>query len=433
MLLFGIWLALAASTGPLSLSEAARLAADGAPAVRRAADEAQAAQARRDAARAHLFPTLTAEAGVLSSTDPVDAFALALKQERFSASSFFASDPNHPSSTTDWSGSLTASWAIDLFGTARGRARAADASASAADHSALRARDGAAVEAMEAFVRARTAEQSLAILSERERDAERDLSLASSLFEQGMTTQADPARARAALAEVGAQQAAARASLVEARATLAALIGPEEASRPLADLPDPGAMPNDETGPAQRDDVFAAELSARAAGETAAAARAERFPAAFLQGRYEAHAPRPGERWGDASSIFGGLRVPLFASGAVRAGIAEASANARAAQEGAEEARRGAVRQATASRAAVSAADAKEESYAAARAAAGEAAKIQQARYEEGVGRLSDLIEARGAEVSARLAGVTARAERIVGRARLRLALGLSPEEEEKR
>jgi outer membrane protein TolC len=434
MLFLSVWLALAAAGEPLTLTEAARLAADGAPAARRAADEAEAALARRDAAHAHFFPSLGVEAGVLSSDDPVDAFALALKQERFSATSFFASDPNHPARTTDWNGSVSLAWSVGLFGSTRSHERAAESGAASAGYVAQRTRDGVGIQAIEALVRARTAEDSLTILGERRSDAERDVAIASALFEQGMTTQADPARARAALADVRAQEAAAQSVLAEARAALSALIGPEAASRSLAPLSDPGPAGNEKNAEsAKRDDVLAAELSAQAAGQTASAARAARYPAAFVQGQYQAHAPRPGEHWGDSSSIFGGLRVPLFTSGAVRSGILEASALAHAAQETAEETRRRALKEVASARAAVVSADAREEAYLTARAAAGEAAGIQHARYEEGVGRLSDLLEARGAELSARLAATAARGQRILARAQLRFAMGLDPGGEEKK
>src|SRR6478736_594809 len=114
MLVFGILLAVSTAATPLTVREAAALAAAGAPAV-----------AREAAARSRLGPSLTAEFGFLSSSDPVDAFALSLKQKRFSAAGFFASDPNHPGFARDWNGALSAAWTVDLSGAARGEARAA--------------------------------------------------------------------------------------------------------------------------------------------------------------------------------------------------------------------------------------------------------------------------------------------------------------------
>jgi outer membrane protein len=230
---------------------------------------------------------------------------------------------------------------------------------------------------------------------------------------------------------VRAEIASELAFLAAARADLAALIGPEAAARPLAGLPEP--LPVPERGPAERDDVAAAELAAKAARDGARAASAARWPSLLVQGRYELHAPRLGARWGDSASVFGAVRVPLFASGAVDARVAEASAAARSAQAGASEARRAAEREAASARAALHAAQSRLLAFGEAEAAARQAREIQQARYEEGAARLSDLLEARAAEVSARLGAAASRSERAVAAARLRLAVGLPPEGEETR
>lgn len=209
------------------------------------------------------------------------------------------------------------------------------------------------------------------------------------------------------------------------------MIGPEAASRPLAELPAPGPAP--EAGVAVRDDVAAARLAREAAQAGARAASASRLPALLVQGHYDLHAPRPGGMWGDAASVFAGVRVPLFASGAIDARVAVARASARAAEASAKAAERDAQTQSTTARATLAAAQARLTAFREAETAAESAREIQQARYEEGAARLSDLLEARGAELSARLGAAAARSERTVAEARLRLSLGLPPEGEEKR
>src|SRR6266542_351468 len=126
MLMPSLLLAVSAALAPeaLTVREAAELAAGEAPAVARARAETERARARESAARSRLGPALTLDFGFLSTNDPVDAFGLALKQERFSAAGFFGSDPNHPGSTRDWNGALSAAWSVDLFGAARNEARA---------------------------------------------------------------------------------------------------------------------------------------------------------------------------------------------------------------------------------------------------------------------------------------------------------------------
>ncbi|MGE5412946.1 MAG: TolC family protein, partial [Syntrophomonadaceae bacterium] len=347
MLLFAVAAAIAAVAAgqapappPLTLKEAVALAAAGAPAVERARAETEVARARATSARAQLGPSLFADAGFLSSNNPVTAFSLALEQKRFSAQEFFLSDPNSPPFTKDWSGGLTASWSVDLFGSARAGARAAGEAARASELGSGRVRDATVFRTIAAFSGARRAEEAVAALRERVADAEKDVAIAQALADEGLTTGADPAQARAALAEARAELAAQEAALEGARAELATLIGPEAAARPLSPLP-PSASPGGGES-AERADVAAAKAAASAAQESGNAAAASRWPSLVVEGRYEAHAPTPGGRYGNSGTVFAGVRVPIFASGAVNARIAEARAQARAAEAAAQEASRAA-------------------------------------------------------------------------------------------
>jgi outer membrane protein TolC len=421
-------LALLPATEALTLREAASLAAAGAPGVERARAETERARAAESSAKAALGPTLFSDLGFLSSNNPVTVFSLELQQQRFSAEKFFASDPNDPPFTEDWSASVAAAWTVDLFGSARAAARAAGSAAEAADLAARRVGDGTALQAIGAFVEARRAEETLVILAERRADAEKDEALARVLFEQGVATSADPARATAALAEVRAETAAFEAAASTSRAALAALIGEADASRPLAPLPAPAAPPEPLASP--RDDVAAAELAADAAREAAVSADRSRWPSFLMTGRYELHAPTIGGRYGDSGTVFGGFRIPIFTSGAISASVAEARAQARAAEATVSERRRAAKSEIATARARNEAATARWNAFGDAVFAARRAREIQQARYEEGAARLSDLLDARAAELRARVGAAGAAAERVLAEANLRMAMGLRPEGE---
>jgi outer membrane protein TolC len=419
---------LAQAAPPLTLEEVATLAGSEAPAVVRARAEADGARAQLAAARSRLGPALTADLGFFGTDDPAGVFRLALQQERFSPSGFFASDPNDAAFTRDWNAAVAAEWTVDLFGWRRGEARAAGAAVDASERSAERERDAAAFRAISAFAAARAAEEALSRLAEREADARKDVEIAATLEEQGMVTPADPARARASLAEVGAEIAAYRASVADARAALGTLIGADAAATPLAPLPPPRPAPTADVS--VRDDVAAAELAARSARERLRAASASRWPALLVSGRYETHAEKPGARWGDSVSVFGGFRIPIFASGGIASRVAEARAGVASAEASALEIRRAAEKDVLSARAGLSAADARLAAFGEAESAARTAREIQEARYEEGAARLADLIEARAAELRARLGAAAASSERTVAEARLRLALGLPPEGE---
>ncbi len=419
----------AASSEPLTLREAAALAAAGAPSVEKARAASEGARARQASARSQLGPSLFADAGFLSSNNPVTVFSLQLEQERFSAAKFFASDPNDPPFTEDWSGSLSAAWTADIFGAARAGARAAEQTAEAAELGSGRARDAAVFQAIAAFSAARRAQDALEILRERELDAEKDLGIAGALAEEGVTTAADPARARAAMAEVRAELAGQQAELDGARAMLGALIGVEAAARPLAPLPEPvPPAPGTASAASDRADVAAAKLAAGAARETEKAAAASRWPTLVVTGRYEVHAPTLGGRYGNSGTVFGGVRVPLFASGGIDARVAEARAAALWAEAAAREASRAAQSEIARAQADLVAAEARSRAFEEAEVAAHQAREIQQSRYEEGAARLADLLEARAAETRARIGAAAAAADRVVAQANLRLALGLPPE-----
>ncbi len=433
MLTLPLLLAVAAPLAPppLTLEEAAALAAAGAPAVAQAAADSERARGAAAAARSRLGPTLAVDFKALTTDNPVDVFALTLEQERFSLAEFAASDPNHPGYLKDWSAGVTAGWDVDVFGSTRSAARSAATAAAAAERSSRWTRQASAFQAVAAFASASRAEASLRLLGQRQADAEKDTSIAESLFTQGFTTAADPARARAAVAEVRAQIAEQNAALEQSRASLSALIGSEAASRPLAPLPQPGAAPS--PGAATRDDVEAADLAAQAARDREKAVSLSRWPSLLIQGTYQMHAPTPGGRWGDSATAFAGIRVPLFASGGTDARIAEARAAALSADAAARGARSEGERQIATARAALTAALAREKAYREAESAAGLAREVQQARYEEGIARLADLLEARSAQLRAGLGVLWAQAERVVATASLRLALGLPPVGEEKR
>jgi outer membrane protein TolC len=414
---------------PLTLEEAAALAGGEAPSVVRAVAETDRALAQFAAARSRLGPALTADVGFFGTDDPAGVFRLDLQQERFSAADFFASDPNDATFTRDWSGAISADWSVDLFGSRRREARAAQKTAAASSRSARRARDAAAFEAISAFGTTRAAEEAIALLLEREADAQEDVRIATSLREQGMVTPADPARANAALAELHAEIAGYRAALASARAALAALIGSEAAGRPLAPLPQPRPIP-EAAVPLTRDDVAAADLAAKSASERHGAASASRWPSLLVSGRYELHAERPGARWGNSASVFGGLRIPIFASGGIDSRIVEARAGVISAEASASEVRRAAEKEVLSARAALAAAESRRAAFGEAETAARTAREIQQARYREGASRLADLIEAREAELRARLGASAAESERTIAEAYLRFALGLPPEGE---
>jgi outer membrane protein TolC len=174
----------------------------------------------------------------------------------------------------------------------------------------------------------------------------------------------------------------------------------------------------------ERADVAGARSLSDAGREAARAAGAARWPSVFLQGKYEVHAPRPTATYGDSGSVVLGVRVPLFTSGALAASIAEARAEARGAEAAAREIAAAAEEEARAARASYVAARERRRALEEGVVAARVAREIQRARYEEGAGRLADLLDARLAEARARLGASAARADESLAGWSLHLATG---------
>jgi len=315
-----------------------------------------------------------------------------------------------------------------VSGEARAGLRAARASAAAGARASDRQLDAAAFEALTSFARARAAEESLEVLGGLLADLARDVALSDRLKEAGLVTAAEPARARAGVAETEAERAAIEAARRRARADLARLAGTDTAARPLLPLPRPAAPSGEISAPRERDDVASARLSATAARANAEAARAARLPSLYAAARWELHAARPLGRYGDSASVAAGLRIPVFASGALDAAVAAAGAQRRAADAVARDAAERAVADLEEARATLTAATRSVEALEHAGAAARTAREIQQARYEQGAARLVDLLDARMAEARAGLGAIAARADEAVAAQALRLALGLAPE-----
>jgi len=421
---FVLFLIPLALEGPLVLTarEAVGRAGGHASRLERASADVDRASAVARAAKSRLGPTLSVDLSALATNDPVDVFGLTLKQERFSATAFFASDPNEPSVLKDWSGAVSAFWPVDVSGGTRAAVRGAERMREAAEARLVRRRDEVAFETLGAFIRARRAEEASTIAGERLSDLERDLELAALMREQGLVTDADPARVRAAVAEARAERAGLRADRDRARAALARLVGQDALERPLGEIPaSPVTLPSDG---GERSDVTAARRTEAAGFEGERAARSARWPSVFLQGRFEVHAPKPGSRYGDSGSVMLGVRIPVFTSGALSSSMALARAEARDATAAARESAGAAEEEERSARANLAAAAERRAALEEGVAAARTAREIQRERYQEGAGRLLDLLDARQSEARARLGVSAARADEAIAGWALRLASG---------
>jgi len=360
---------------------------------------AEAARQDERAASAAWWPTVGLEAGVISSNDPVAAFGGRLRQGRFTQADFDPLRLNQPDPLTDWSAAVGASWTpLDLTRGAAIQAAAAGATSAAlgARWAARAAEFGANVRYLEAL-----AAQQRVATSEKALDAaEANLAVTTRRMEQGLLTDVDVLRARAAVEGARAAVIDATRSVADARDRLALAMGWEQGLVPvpagdeLWDTP-VAARPADVLG---RADLRASEHAVQGAEARVRQAARARLPRVDGFARLETHSSEVFS--GAAGDWTVGFQVSIAAFTGFEISARERGARALADAARLEYAERLAEARNTLAGAfrAVSAAERGAVAAAAAAAAASAAARLMRRRFEEGLATTADLL---GAEASA--------------------------------
>lgn len=386
--------------------------------------EARALAAREQitAAGASRWPTLGLEAGLLSSTDPVAAFGGRLRQGRFTQADFDPALLNDPDALTDLDGAVVLGWTPVDFSrdAALGAARA---NAEAAELGAAWARRVAGYQAEVRYVEAAGAELMLAAAHSATEAAEANLSLVERHAAEGVVTDADVLRARAALEDARARRIVAEQGVDDARGRLALALGWPAGTVPapvvdaealIAEAP----VSSDDRG---RADLWGSEAQVSAAARVANQASRARLPRVQGFARLEAHTNESFSDAGDSWTVGLRVSVPLFTGFEIGARSAAAKAELEAVTLGHEqrlaeartslaEARRGAESRRRAALAAEAAAAASEE-----------AARLMRLRFDEGLATTAELLAAEAAAVRQHTAAVHARLEHRIATATLLL------------
>jgi outer membrane protein, multidrug efflux system len=231
---------------------------------------------------------------------------------------------------------LAASYELDLWGRVRNQAAAArgEAEATAADLESAELSVLAAVAEQWAVGRSLSGQR--ALLDRQRRQREEFLEAIEFRFRRGQATALDVYQQRELIAALAAQQPIIEARARSAELALAALLGrmpPPPAAAAEADWPAPRPLPA--LGlPAEllaaRPDVRAAERRWAAAHAAAGAARADRWPALRLTGRYAYRGDAIEALFDDwFANLAAGLTGPILDGGRRRAEVRRAEAVAR--------------------------------------------------------------------------------------------------------
>ncbi|WP_367873206.1 efflux transporter outer membrane subunit [Luteolibacter sp. Populi] len=267
------------------------------------------AQARRDAQKASLFPTLD-YSGARSTTARYE-------------------DATRTGSGTAYSAGLSASWELDFFGRNRQGVLAASANAEATKEDLHTAQAALASEVALAYLDLRAAEGRLEVVKESVKTREETTQLASWRNQAGEIDSLELRQAESSLESARSQLSSLEQSIGQTRNRLALLCGrvPGDISTGGGDVPSPGrrlaiGIPADTIR--QRPDVRAAGYAWVAAVANSHAAELERLPSLRLSGSLGVDTLRSSKLFDPesaASGIIAGVSGPIFDAGRIRANI----------------------------------------------------------------------------------------------------------------
>ncbi len=386
---------------PLTLQQAIETARANNPQILESVANATAAQEAHREARLSRLPTFELREVALRTDSPADTFGLKLMQEKFSFPDFVASDPNAPEPVTNFATEIQAS--VPLYTGGRITAGIGQAAQMADASVAMRARTGEAVEFMVAgaYMNLLLADRFVELAQKARDTTARHVEQAQAYFDAGMIVESDLLQARVQMARMEESLISARNNASLARAGLNRAMGVDQSRAYELDPSLPPAAGDwksvdDAIAAAAeyRQDLRAVAAKVNAASLAITRARGEYLPEVALVGKVAINDDRVFGGNGRSYTVMALARWNFWNWGQTQARVAR-SRNEHAA---ALEAQRGygqqvefEVRQAWQG---VEDARARSEVASAAVASAEKALAILEARFEQGVAKVTDLLDA---------------------------------------
>ena len=424
------------TTGSLTLARAVQMALDQNPVFRESSDEAEAARARLKQVQAGWFPRFDFHQDFTRGNNPVYVFGTKLTQRQFSADDFQLNALNTPLPLDNFQTRLDGRWRVFDSGETLFHQRSARKLVTATDFETEQARQDLILEVVRNYYGVLVLRENLRAADEAVKTAEASARRMETMHEAGLIVDSDLLSARVFLAQMKDRQIRAQNDLALANMQLARAMGlaVDAPTEPSQVLVEPGTSEQTiedwiRTALDQRPALRAAQLQQDAMEQERKATKAEFGPKIGLFGSTERDAMTLGGPSGTNWTAGAQLEFNLFAGGAQKAKLAEATANASKAKHGMEWLRSGVQMEV---RKAYLDANAAAQRTAAARDAsdqAEESLRIVQNRFESGLTTSTELFRAQTAQLEATTGYLAALQDWQVARAQLERAAGvLTPE-----
>ena len=412
------------------------MALDQNPVFRESSDEAEAARARLKQVQAGWFPRFDFHQDFTRGNNPVYVFGTKLTQRQFSADDFQLNALNTPLPLDNFQTRLDGRWRVFDSGETLFHQRSARKLVTATDFETEQARQDLILEVVRNYYGVLVLRENLRAADEAVKTAEASARRMETMHEAGLIVDSDLLSAKVFLAQMKDRQIRAQNDLALANMQLARAMGlaVDAPTEPSQALVEPGASERTiedwiKIALDQRPALRAALLQQDAMEQERKATKAEFGPKIGLFGSTERDAMTLGGPSGTNWTAGAQLEFNLFAGGAQKAKLAEATANASKAKHGMEWFRSGVQMEV---RKAYLDASAAAQRTAAARDAsdqAKESLRIVQNRFESGLTTSTELFRAQTAQLEATTGYLAALQDWQVARAQLERAAGvLTPE-----
>ena len=426
----------AAKDSPVTLEQAVHSALQQNPAFRTSEDDADAARARLKQVQSAWYPRFDFHQDFTRGNNPVYVFGTKLTQRQFTAADFALNKLNTPTPFDNFQTRFDGQWRLFDSGQTLFHQRSAKKRVTVSDFQTEQARQDLILEVVRAYYGIRVLEENEKAAGGAVKTAEATVQRMEAMHKAGTVVDSDLLSAKVFLAEMRDRQIRAQNDLAMGEMQLARLMGlPVEHQLGLAGtLGEPSSSSKSlqewtETALAERPALRAAQLEETAVDDERKAAKAEFGPTIALFGTTERDAMTLAGPSGTNWTAGARLDFNLFAGGATKARLAEATANANKAKHNVEWFRSGVTLEV---RKAFLDSKASAQRAAAARDAADQAKeslRIVQNRYEAGLTTITELLRAQTAQLDARTLYLNALQDWQVAQAQLERAAGvLTPE-----
>ncbi len=416
----------------ITLEEAVQTALQQNPALQTSKDDADAARARLKEVQSTWYPRFDFSQDFTRGNNPVYVFGTKLTQRQFTNADFALNFLNTPTPLDNFQTRFDGEWRVFDSGQTLFRQRGARRLVSASDYETEQARQDLILEVMRAYYGVLVLKENLKAAGGAVKTAEASEQRMEAMHKAGLLVDSDLLSAKVFVSQMKDRQIRAQNDLALGEMQLArqmgvALENPAEPMGALAEPAESGKTVQEwiQTALLERPGLRAAELQQTAMGDERKAAKAEFGPKIGLFGSTERDAMTLGGPSGTNWTAGARLDFNLFAGGAQKARLAEATANENKAKHDLEWFRSGVqmeVRKAyldgqAAAQRAAAARDSAEQ--------AKESLRIIHNRYDAGLTTITELLRAQTAQLDATTGYLAALQDWHVARAQLERAAGV--------